>query len=367
MYTVASAGVSPAEAFFCEAPLSKPLLSVAPMVDWTDRHFRSFLRLLAPRSLFYTEMHTTGAILRGNPDHILAFDPREKPLALQIAGDDTDAVARSVQKAEEYPYDEYNLNCGCPSDKVQEAHFGACLMGEPALVADLVKAMKDATSKPVTVKHRIGIRGHGVVRETYEEMAEFVAACEAAGADRFIVHARIAILEGLDPKENRTIPPLRYEDVHRLKREFPHLTIEINGGFKTLDSLAAQYGPVDGVMVGRAAYEDPYFMTAAERVVFGDPLPGITRRSVLEGLVPYFDEWEGRGLSPHKIYRHMTDLFTGFPGARKWRQLLSPPYKSFPVASDILKAGMDLFPDWVLDSRDLRPAPLPRTDNSATL
>jgi tRNA-dihydrouridine synthase A len=348
-------------------PLSKPLLSVAPMVDWTDRHFRFFLRQLAPRSLFYTEMHTTGAILRGNPEYILDFDPREGPVALQIAGDDPDALARSVTKAEGWPYVEYNLNCGCPSDKVQEAHFGACLMGEPALVGTLVRAMKASTSKPVTVKHRIGIRGHGVVRETYEEMVEFVEVCAAAGADRLIIHARIAILEGLDPKQNRTIPPLRYEDVHRLKAQFPELTIEINGGFKTLEPLMAQYGPVDGVMVGRAAYEDPYFMTAAERLVFGDPLDSLTRRSVLEAMMPYFDAWQDRGVAPQKIYHHMTDLFAGFPGARRWRQLISPPYKTFPRASDILKAGIDLFPDWVLDSTDWRPVPLPREPDSATL
>jgi len=337
------------------------------MVDWTDRHFRVFLRQLAPRSLFYTEMHTTGAVLRGNPEHILDFDPLEKPLALQIAGDDPDAVARSVLKAEAWPYDEYNLNCGCPSDKVQEAHFGACLMAEPALVADLVRAMKQSTAKPVTVKHRIGIRGHGVVREGYDEMAQFVELCAAAGADRFIIHARIAILEGLDPRQNREIPPLRYEEIHRLKREFPELAIEINGGFRSLDALLPQYALVDGVMVGRAAYEDPYFMTVAERAVFGDPLTHITRRSVVNSLMPYFDSWQEKGLSPHKIYHHMTDLFAGFPGARRWRQLLSPPYKSFSRASDLLRAGLELFPDWVLDSTDLRPLPSPREVSSSAL
>ncbi len=337
------------------------------MVDWTDRHFRYFLRQLAPRSLFYTEMHTTGAILRGKSEYILDFDPIERPLALQIAGDDPSAVAESVKKAEAWAYDEYNLNCGCPSDKVQEAHFGACLMAEPALVADLVKAMKDSTGKPVTVKHRIGIRGHGVVRESYEEMVEFVEACAQAGADRFIIHARIAILEGLDPRQNREIPPLRYEEVHRLKRDFPELTIEINGGFRTLDALLPQYDAVDGVMVGRAAYEDPYFLTAAERAVFGDPLPLITRRSVLLALIPYFDTWQAKDLFPHKIYRHMTDLFAGFRGARKWRQLLSPPYKTFHRSSDILKVGMELFPDEILDSTDHRPPPLPREEPSTTI
>lgn len=328
------------------------------MVDWTDRHFRFFLRQVAPRSLFYTEMHTTGAILRGNPEHILDFDPREKPLALQIAGDDAVSVGQSVRKAEAWPYDEYNLNCGCPSDKVQEAHFGACLMAEPERVSQLVKAMKDQTSRPVTVKHRIGIRGHGVSRETYEEMVEFVQACHEAGADRLIIHARIAILEGLDPKQNREIPPLRYEEVYRLKEEFPQLTIEINGGIRGLEPLLAQYERVDGVMIGRAAYEDPYFMAAAERAVFQDPLPHITRRAILNSLIPYFDEWEQRGLAPHKIYRHMTGLFAGFPGARRWRQLLSPPYRKYGRASDLLRAGLDIFPDWVLDSREHRPSPL---------
>lgn len=298
--------------------------------------------------------------MRGNPEHILDFDPREKPVALQIAGDDPGAVAQAVRKAGAWPYDEYNLNCGCPSDRVQEAHFGACLMGEPRLVAGLVRAMKDATDKPVTVKHRIGIRGHGVVREEYEHLAEFVQACAGAGADRFIVHARIAVLEGLDPKQNREIPPLRYDDVHRLKREFPHLVIEINGGIRTLEALLPQYEAVDGVMVGRAAYEDPYFLTAAERAVFGEALPTVTRGSVLRAMIPYLDHWQDRGLPPHKIYRHMTDLFAGFPGARRWRQLLSPPYRAFARASDLLKAGMDLFSDAVLDTVELRPVSQPQ-------
>jgi tRNA-dihydrouridine synthase A len=337
------------------------------MVDWTDRHFRFFLRHLAPRSLLYTEMNTTGAVLRGKSEHILDFDPREGPLALQIAGDDPMAVAQAVLKAEDWPYDEYNLNCGCPSDKVQDAHFGACLMAEPGLVADLVAAMKESTKKPVTVKHRIGIRGHGTVREKYEDMAEFAGICARAGADRLIIHARIAILEGLDPRQNREIPPLRYEDVYRLKREFPELTIEINGGVRTLEVLLPQYDSVDGVMVGRAAYEDPYFMTVAERAVFGDPLSGITRRSVILSMMPYFEEWEDKGVPPHKIYRHMTDLFAGFPGARRWRQLLSPPYRKFKKASDLLQAGLELFPDWVLESTDLRPAPLRGEVSSITL
>ncbi|MEI8093967.1 MAG: tRNA dihydrouridine(20/20a) synthase DusA [Spirochaetales bacterium] len=347
--------------------MTRPLLSVAPMVDWTDRHCRFFHRQLALRSLLYTEMQTTGAVLRGKSEQILDFDPREKPLALQIAGDSTTDVAASVRKAEAWPYDEINLNCGCPSDKVQNAHFGACLMGEPGVVADLVKAMKDSTSKPVTVKHRIGIEGHGVRRETYEEMAEFVSLCADAGADRFIIHARIAILEGLDPRQNREIPPLRYDDVYLLKQDFPHLCIEINGGIRSLEALVSHSGKVDGVMLGRAAYEDPYFLTVAENHAFGPPSQPITRRSVLQAMILYMDEWEARGLAPHKIFRHMTDLFAGFRGARKWRQLLSPPYKSFEPMSAVLEAGMRLFDDETLDTTAYRPAPLPKAETSPTL
>ena len=344
-----------------------PRLSVAPMVDWTDRHCRFFLRQVAPRSLLYTEMQTTGAVLRGKPEQILDFDLREKPLALQIAGDNAHDIAASVVKAEAWPYDEINLNCGCPSDKVQNAHFGACLMAEPRLVADLVKAMKDSTGKPVTVKHRIGIEGHGVRRETYAEMAEFVAAVADAGADRVIVHARIAILEGLDPRQNREIPPLRYDDVYRLKTDFPSLPVEINGGIRTLAALESHAGRVDGIMLGRAAYEDPFFLTVAENFLWGAPETAVTRRSVLEAMRPYFDDWESRGLAPHKIFRHMTDLFAGFAGARRWRQLLSPPYRKFSPMGSILDVGMGLFSDEVLDSTLYRPVPLPKREESPTL
>jgi tRNA-dihydrouridine synthase A len=331
------------------------------MVDWSDRHFRFFLRQLSPKSLFYTEMHSTGAVLHGNEEFILGFDPREKPLALQVAGDDPDDLVKALKKAEPWDYDEYNFNCGCPSDKVLEAHFGACLMAEPHLVARLVEAMKKATTKPVTVKHRIGIDG----LEDYEDMVRFVRAVSNAGVDRLIVHARIAILSGLDPKENREIPPLRYEDVWRLKQEFPKLTIEINGGIRTLENLREQLDHVDGVMIGRAAYEDPYFMAVAENDLWGVPL--VTRRTVLEKMVPYFDEWEQRGLAPQKIFHHMTSLFAGFPGARRWRQLLSPPYRVWTHARDVLLEGLATLPDWVLDSKELRPTGRPEVAVSSDL
>ncbi len=329
--------------------MNLPRLSVAPMVDWSDRHFRYFLRFLAPRSLFYTEMRSTGAVLYGHEESILGFDPFEKPLSLQLAGDDPQDLTKAVQKAEALPYDEYNLNCGCPSDKVQEAHFGACLMAEPDLVARLVTAMKKATSRPVTVKHRIGIDG----LESYEDMLRFVKAVQNAGADRVIVHARIAILKGLDPKENREIPPLRYEDVYRLKTEVPQLPIEINGGIRTIENLKIQLSRVDGVMLGRAAYEDPYFMAVAEEEVFGTPRP--TRRQVIEAIMPYVDEWQKRDISVYKIARHMTSLLAGFPGARKWRQALSPPFQKVERSSELFQRLLAVLPSWVLDSTDLRP------------
>lgn len=325
--------------------LVKPLVSVAPMVDRTDRHFRFFIRQLAPRSLLYTEMHTTGAVIHGPREMILGFDPREKPLSLQLAGDDPDDLARAVEIASAYDYDEINLNCGCPSDKVQEAHFGACLMAEPELVAQLVKAMKAATDKPVTVKHRIGI-DH---LDSYEHMAGFVEKVASAGAERLTVHARIAILQGLDPKQNREIPPLRYTDVYRLKKQFPNLVIEINGGIKTLEDVALHLEHVDSVMLGRIAYDEPYFMTQVERLLYGDPLSEITRRAVLEKMMVYLDEWQERALPPHKIFRHMTGLFAGLPGARKWRRLLSPPYRKRERASDLFREAIEALPSWVLD------------------
>lgn len=321
-------------------------ISIAPMVDRTDRHFRYLLRHLTPRSLLYTEMHTTGAVIFGNRDRILGFDPMEKPLALQLAGDNTTDLSKAVKIAEEWPYDEINLNVGCPSDKVQEANYGACLMAHPALVGDLVRAMKDSTSKPVTVKHRIGIDN----RESYSEMVEFVDHCAAAGADRFIIHARIAILTGLNPKENREIPPLRYEDVYQLKKEFPHLVIEINGGIRNVSQVLQHLEHTDGVMLGRLSYENPYYLTEIERQLYQDPLRHLTRRYIIEKMIPHLDDWEKQGWSSHKTYRHLTSLFYRLRGTKKWKQLLSPPYNKNWKGGDVLRHALDVMPSEALDT-----------------
>jgi tRNA-dihydrouridine synthase A len=323
--------------------------SIAPMVDRTDRHFRHFLRLLAPQALLYTEMLTTGAILRGDRDYLLGFESYEHPISLQIAGDDEDQISRAVEAAEPYGYEEYNLNVGCPSDKVQEAHYGACLMADPDLVARLVRAMQKATDKRVTVKHRIGIKG----RESYQEMKEFVLSCMDAGIKNFSIHARIAILEGLSPKDNREIPPLRYEDVYRLKQELPQLWIEINGGVKTPDSFEQHLKYVDGVMIGRAAYENPYLLTRFNSIAYGLPFDPPSRREIILALMDYVQLWQKKGLKPHSLFRHYVDLFAFLPGARKWKRLLSPPFSKDYDGLDILAQSLNILPESSLDSKEI--------------
>lgn len=323
-------------------------VSVAPMVDRTDRHFRYFLRLLAPRTILYTEMITSPAVVHGDRDYLLGYAPQEHPLVLQLAGDDPEELGRVVEIAEPWKYDEINLNCGCPSDKVQEAHFGACLMAEPKLVASLVRSMTSRTKTPITVKHRIGIKG----RETYEEMREFALGCAEAGSSRLIIHARIAILEGLSPKENRTVPPLRYEDVYRLKQEFPQLKIEINGGILTVEEVQEHLKHVDGVMIGRAAYDNPYLLTKVERALTGDPLGDITRRKILEQMIPYVQEWEAKGVNWHRILMHLHGLFAFKKGTKKWKQILSPPFKKFSSGAQAIELALNTLPAEVLDSLD---------------
>jgi len=241
-------------------------LAVAPMLDWTDRHFRWLVRRITRRTLLYTEMVTTGALLHGGDrERFLGFDEDEHPVALQLGGADPRELAACARLGAERGYDEINLNVGCPSDRVQSGRFGACLMAEPALVADCVKAMRDAIDVPVTVKHRIGIDE----RDSYHALCDFVGTVAAAGCDAFVVHARKAWLSGLSPKENRSVPPLRYDVVHRLKRDFPGLTIVLNGGIESLDAAQAQLAHVDGVMLGRAAYHDPWVLAEADEQIFG--------------------------------------------------------------------------------------------------
>jgi tRNA-dihydrouridine synthase A len=317
------------------------------MMDWTDRHYRYFMRRITRRVLLYTEMITTGAIRFGDRDHLLGFHPDEHPLSLQIGGDDPDACAESVHIAEAYGYDEYDLNVGCPSDRVQNGAFGACLMADPDRVARVVEAMKSATGKPVTVKHRIGIDG----RESYDDLSDFVSRVAAANADRFIVHARIAILAGLSPKENRNVPPLRYEDVYRLKEDFPTLSIEINGHIDSVEAMKKHLEQLDGAMIGRAAYDNPYFLATADRALYGSTAPVPSRREIAEAMIPYVEKVAAGGRSPRNVYRHMLGLFAFCPGARRYRRVLSDPRVDEADIGDTIREAMSGVPAEVLDAR----------------
>ncbi|WP_269143543.1 tRNA dihydrouridine(20/20a) synthase DusA [Massilia phyllostachyos] len=305
---------------------SKRKLSVAPMMDWTDRHCRVFHRHITQHTWLYTEMVTTGALVYGDVERHLRYNEMEHPVALQLGGSDPLDLAKSAKLGEQWGYDEINLNCGCPSERVQKGAFGACLMSEPQLVADCVKAMRDAVAIDVTVKHRIGIDHN----EEYGFVRDFVGTIADAGCKTFIVHARNAILKGLSPKENREIPPLRYEVAYQLKREFPDLEILINGGIKTGDEIALHLEHVDGVMLGREAYHNPWVMADWDRRFYGDTnAPLKTRVQVLEAMIPYIAEQlrlhGGHGLKLNSITRHMLGMMTGLPGARAFRQMLSDP------------------------------------------
>jgi len=313
-------------------------MSVAPMLDWTDRHCRYFHRLLTRQSLLYTEMVTTGALLHGDVARHLRFNAEEHPVALQLGGSEPADLARCAALGEEWGYDEINLNCGCPSERVQRGAFGACLMAEPQLVADCVKAMVDVVSVPVTVKHRIGIDK----TESYDFVRDFVGAVAEAGCHVFIVHARNAWLKGLSPKENREVPPLRYELVHRLKREFPQLTIVVNGGISTGAQVATQLAQLDGVMVGREAYHNPWWLAEWDAAYYGGAPSGLTREAVEAQMVDYMvREAAEHGTSWYAIARHMLGLRHGLPGARRWRQVWSdhklktlPPHEVLALAHE---------------------------------
>jgi len=294
-------------------------LSVAPMMEWTDRHDRYFLRLLSRHTRLYTEMVTAAALLHGDAARLLGFDGREHPLALQLGGSDPAALARAAALGEAEGYDEINLNVGCPSDRVQEGRFGACLMAEPALVADCVAAMRARVKIPVTVKHRLGIDDH----DSYEFTHRFVDTVRQAGCGVFIVHARKAILAGLSPKENREVPPLVYGNVYRLKRDFPALVIALNGGVKSLAESAAHLQQVDGVMIGREAYHNPYLLAAADATLFEDRHEVPTRADIIDAMIPYIERAQAQGHSLHSITRHMLGLYHGVPGARTFRRILS--------------------------------------------
>ena len=308
------------------------LLCIAPMMDWTDRHCRYFLRLISRHTFLYTEMVTTGALLHGDMARHLDFDPAEHPVALQLGGSDPAALAECAKLGERWGYDEINLNVGCPSERVQTGSFGACLMAEPELVGDCVRAMRDAVAIPVTVKHRLGLDRN----EDYGFVRDFIGTVAAAGCDVFIVHARNAVLKGLSPKENREVPPLRHDAVHRLKREFAALTIVTNGGLTRWDAIERELACVDGVMLGRAAYHDPWLLAQADWRAFGDEAPGPARADVLRALMPYAQDQLRRGTALRAIACHVLGLYHGQSGGRRFRQILSD--------SDKLRdAGPELF------------------------
>jgi tRNA-dihydrouridine synthase A len=292
-------------------------LCVAPMMDWTDRHCRYFHRLLSPRARLYTEMVTSAALVRGKQLRLLEHSQQEHPLALQLGGSDPHELAQAARFGAEAGYDEINLNVGCPSDRVQSGRFGACLMREPALVGDCVKAMRDAVDIPVTVKCRIGVDD----QDDYAGLQHFTEIMLAAGVEVLMVHARKAWLQGLSPKENREIPPLDYERVYRLKREFPQLIVVINGGITTVEQVQAHLVRLDGVMLGRAAYHDPYLLAQVEAALYGEPLP--QRDVVLQQMRPYVEAELARGTALKHISRHLLGLYQGEPGARAFRRTIS--------------------------------------------
>ncbi|MCF9033416.1 tRNA dihydrouridine(20/20a) synthase DusA [Acinetobacter nectaris] len=292
-------------------------VSVAPMMDWTTKDYRFFARLFNSNIILYTEMVTTGAILFGDAKRHLDFNQQEHPLVLQLGGSDPKDLALCSKMAQDWGYDEINLNVGCPSDRVQNNKIGACLMAEPDLVATCIEQMQQAVQIPVHVKHRIGIDD----MQSYEEMLHFVDTVAKTGCTYFVVHARIALLKGLSPKENRDVPPLRYEDVYRLKQERPHLTIEINGGIKTVEETQQHLKHVDGVMIGREAYHNPYLLAELGESLWQLPPPD--RFDIIEQMIPYIEKRLAEGAPLSIITRHILGLFQNLPGARKWRQALS--------------------------------------------
>ncbi|AKX44089.1 tRNA-dihydrouridine synthase A [Thiopseudomonas alkaliphila] len=294
--------------------------SIAPMMDLTDRHFRYIARLMSEHALLYTEMITTGALLHGQTERFLRYHQTEHPIALQLGGSNPHDLAQCAKLAEQAGYDEVNLNVGCPSDRVQNNMIGACLMAHPELVADCFKAMQDAVSIPITIKHRIGING----RERYEDLHDFVATIHQAGCQSFTVHARIAILEGLSPKANREVPPLQYETAARLLEDFPQTEFILNGGIKTFDQCQQHLQRFAGVMLGREAYYNGWMLAQVDQQLFAATAPKVqTRTELLEKLLPYFVAHLEQGEAPQHVTRHVLGIAQGFPGARRFRQLLS--------------------------------------------
>ena len=315
-------------------------VSVAPMMARTDRHFRYVMRQISKRTLLYTEMVTSGAIIHGDREKLLGFSEEEHPLVLQVGGDDPGQLAECARIASDWGYDGINLNIGCPSERVQKGNFGVCLMGQPELVASCVEAMKGACELPVTVKHRIGFDE----RDSYEEMREFVRVVAGAGCEWFTVHARKAWLQGLSPKENRNVPPLRYEEVYRLKNEFRHLGIEINGGVKKASEVQSHLESVDAVMIGRAAWDDPYLFARFDRLFFGGTEPLRDRHEIVESVMPYAERMLSRGVKLSRVVAPLLSLFNHQPGTRRWKRYLSE--NAFKTGADleVLKQALGCVP-----------------------
>ncbi|NRA60590.1 MAG: tRNA dihydrouridine(20/20a) synthase DusA [Psychrobium sp.] len=315
-------------------------ISIAPMLDWTDRHYRYMARLISKHQLLYTEMVTTGAIIHGKGDY-LSYNEQEHPVALQLGGSDPKALAICAIKAQDYGYDEININVGCPSDRVQNGKFGACLMAEPTLVAQAVDAMKQVVDIPITVKHRIGIDN----QDSYQFMTDFVGEVSEAGCDTFIVHARKAWLSGLSPKQNREIPPLDYERVYQLKRDFSDLTISINGGIKDLVAAQQHLQHVDGVMIGREAYQNPYLMSQVDAMFFDDHHAVTSRHEIVHIMMQYIEQHLSKGGRLNHISRHMLTLFQSVPGAKQWRRYLSENAHKPGAGIEVVEAALALVPD----------------------
>lgn len=310
-------------------------------MDWTDRHCRYFMRLLTPRARLYTEMVTAAAVMHGDAEWLLRFDPSEHPVALQLGGSEPTLMARAARIGGEFGYDEININIGCPSDKVQSGQFGACLMSQPARVGDCVRAMQSETDVPVTVKCRIGIDD----LDSYEFLRAFVEAVADAGCDTFIVHARKALLEGLSPKENRSVPELNYERVYRLKNDCPHLTIVVNGGIRTANEAAEHLTHVDGVMVGREAYQNPWFLVELDNTLHGSQanVPA-GRHQVVEQMLPYIEKELAAGNQLKHITRHLLGLYAGQPGARAWRRHLSENAHRSGAGVEVVERALTVLP-----------------------
>jgi tRNA-dihydrouridine synthase A len=314
-------------------------IQVAPMMDWTDRHCRYFMRLLSPSAFLYTEMVTAAAIHHGDYAALLEFDAVEHPVALQLGGSDPALMAEAARRGREFGYDEININVGCPSDRVQSGQFGACLMARPEVVAECLRAMQAQTDVPVTVKTRIGIDDE----DSYTFLRHFVGVLAKAGCRKFIVHARVAILEGLSPKENRSVPPLKYEHVFRLKDELPELEIVLNGGITTVEQVDEVLSRVDGVMIGRQAYHHPYFLAILEQHINPGWCPP-DRHSVVAGMLPYIEKELARGERLGRITRHMLGLFAGQPGARAWRRYISENAFRGGAGPEVLIEALDKMP-----------------------